>query len=545
MSNLTAPGAPFEIHEGTALGRPMRLFRNAPDNLLAFFEQSRRHSAASFIVDGDRSLNYADAFRRVDALAAWLQAHYPDIRGQRVAISMQNRAEWMLAFVSAVMVGAVPVLVNSRLSGAEMRAAVEKLDVTLAFADTRRTKALQEAGWAAPLLDLESAWPADAFDGKKASTDFAPHADDDAAILFTSGTTGEVKGVVLTHRALVTGIMSVQLSGAMILHKMAERYNMAPEQLVASTPQSCNLLVAPLFHVSGLSLFLSSMVSGGKLVVMQRWDPAAALELVGREKITAFSGVPTMLWDVLNRAEIAGADISTLTSVSTGGQALPLNLIASITNACPKALLGSGYGLTETSGAVAMAVGDDFVGRPGSAGRLLDLAEMRVIDSHGKELPAGSVGEIVVRGPMVMRDYWSGGGVDAEGWFATGDIGRVDEEGFVYLIDRKKDMIISGGENIYCAEIERVIGLLPEVLEVATFGVPDERLGERLVAQIVIAPEVSLGPEYVSDHVAQQLGAYKAPSEVRFQNDPLPRTDSGKINKLILRAQWPQEEGVA
>lgn len=544
MSGLTAPGAPFEIYEGAALGRPMRLFRHAPSNLQTLFTHTRRHADLPFLVEGDQALSYADTYHRIDALAAWLQAEYPDLRGQHVAIAMQNRIEWIVAFVAVVLVGAIPVLVNSRLSGAEMRSAADAVGVRLAFLDGRRIAALRDAGWGVPLIDLVDEWPAAAFAGKQPVVDLGAQSDDDAAILFTSGTTGDVKGVCLTHRALITGIMSVQLSGAMILHNMAKQYGLPPEQLLAAMPQPCNLLVQPLFHVSGLSLFLGGMASGGKLVVMQRWDPASALELIAREKITAFSGVPTMLWDVLNRAEIAGADISSVTSVSTGGQALPLNLISSILAACPKALLGSGYGLTETSGAVAMAVGEDFVGRPGSAGRLLELAEMRVVDGDGRTLPEGSVGEIVVRGPMVMRDYWSGGGVDADGWFATGDIGRVDEEGFVYIIDRKKDMIICGGENIYCAEIERVIGLIPEVLEVATFGVPDERLGERLVAQIVLPEGVVLPGVQIVEHVSAQLGAYKAPTEVRFQIEPLPRTGSGKINKLILRAQWPQAEGV-
>lgn len=545
MSVLTATGAPFEIIEGNALGRKMRLFRHAPSAMQTFFDAARRHGDRLFLVDGEQRLSYAEAFARIDALAAWFASEFPGQQRRPVMIAMQNRAEWMIGFVALTLAGALPVLVNSRMSGAEMRAAGEMIGATLAFADGRRKAALLDAGWPGPVIDLAAEWPAGSYAAAAPPAIAPPAPDDDAAILFTSGTTGAMKGVALTHRSLITGIMSVQLSGAMILQQIAERHGLSPQDILARQPQSANLLISPLFHVSGLSIFLGGMASGGKLVVMQRWDPAVALTLIAAERITAFSAVPTMMWDILHRAGIGGVDISSLTSIATGGQGLPLNLLSEIRKACPAALLGSGYGLTETSGAVAMAVGEDFTSRPESAGRLLDLAEIRVLDEAGGVLPVGATGEIAVRGPMVMRDYWAGGGVDGDGWFRTADIGRVDAEGYIYIVDRKKDMVISGGENIYCAEVERAISLIPEVLEVATFGVADERLGERLVAQIVVGADAVLSDAAVQAHVTRSLAAYKAPTRILFQAEPLPRTGSGKINKQILRAQWPQDEGVS
>ena len=234
--------------------------------------------------------------------------------------------------------------------------------------------------------------------------EIAPAAPDDpAAILFTSGTTGRVKGAVLSHRNLITGLMSVQLAGLMVLQNAAQQYGVPVETILANRPQYATLLVYPLFHISGLgSAFLSPMLSGGKVVIMRRWEPEEALRLIAAERVTALNGVPTMLWDVLNRAKIDAVDISSLNNIGTGGQALPINLLKAVQAAVPNAFLGTGFGLTETSGAVAMALGADFLRKREAAGRVLELAEARVLDASGKVLPPGAIGEIAVRGPMVI-----------------------------------------------------------------------------------------------------------------------------------------------
>jgi acyl-CoA synthetase (AMP-forming)/AMP-acid ligase II len=259
------------------------------------------------------------------------------------------------------------------------------------------------------------------------------------------------------------------------------------------------------------------------------------------------SAVPTMLWDLLHNAALHDADISSLSNVASGGQGLPLNLLAAVQGAMPRAFLGTGFGLTETAGAIAMATGPDFLRQPGSSGRVLALADVRVHADDGTILPTGSTGEIAVRGPMVMQGYWNRPAetaevLDSEGWFRTGDIGYVDDEGYIFIVDRKKDMVISGGENIYCAEVERVISSLPHVGEVAAFGLPDDRMGERLVTVIV---GTGLSADAVCAHVAAHLAAYKTPTQIAFTTTPLPRNAVGKIDKIALRAAWPQLTGAA
>ena len=349
---------------------------------------------------------------------------------------------------------------------------------------------------------------------------------DPCTILFTSGTTGQIKGAVLSHRNMITGMLSVQLSGVMIAQRMADQYGMPLDQLMARMPQQAVLLVYPLFHISGLgSAFLSPMFSGSKVVIMRRWDAQKALRLMAEEKVSMFTGVPTMIWDVLHTAQLAGSDLSSLTNVASGGQALPVNLLQEIRAACPQAAMGTGYGMTECAGSVAQAVGEDFVRKPSAAGRVLPMVDMRTQGPLGAVLPRGEVGEISVRGAMVMQGYWNrpeetAAVLGAEGWLSTGDVGYVDDEGYVFIVDRKKDMVISGGENIYCAEVERVLGELPGVTECAAFGIPDERLGEALVAVVVATGQSEDG---IIREVGERLARYKAPQRVVISSETLPR----------------------
>ena len=361
------------------------------------------------------------------------------------------------------------------------------------------------------------------------------------AILFSSGTTGRVKGAVLSHRNLITGLLSVQLSGVMILNRMADQYGMPADQLMAQMPQQAVLLVYPLFHISGLgSAFLSPLMSGSKIVIMRRWDAQEALRVIAEERVTMFTGVPTMLWDVLNTAKLADADLSSLTNIASGGQALPVNLLQEMRATCPQAAMGTGYGMTECSGAVAQSVGEDFVRKPASAGRVLPLVDMRILGPSGEDLPRGEPGTITVRGAMVMRGYWNrpeetAAALSADGWLDTGDVGYVDDEGYVFIVDRKKDMVISGGENIYCAEVERIMGEMAGITECAAFGIPDERLGELLVAVVVAQ---GLDEDAIRHEVGERLARYKAPGRVAFASETLPRNAVGKVDKIALRGRW-------
>lgn len=538
---LTAPGAPFEIGERDGL----RQFLRAPVDLNAMIETARVHGAKAFIVeeadDGtDRRLSFDEVFALRDRLVPLLQIH----RGERVAICMRNRTEWIVGFLAVVKAGGIAALLNSRGSPAELVAMIHEVTPELVLADGERARLIREGGYTGRMFDLTRPYDDAEIERRGHVPADAPGAagpDDACVILFTSGTTGRVKGAVLSHRNLITGLVSVQLSGMQVLHAMAERLGMPVQDMLQHMPQQAAILVYPLFHISGLgSAFLSPLLAGSKLIVMRRWVAVKALRYVAEEKVTMFTGVPTMLWDVLQNARAQNADLSSLRNIASGGQALPVNLLNEMRELCPQAMMGTGYGMTECSGAIAQAVGEDFIRQPTAAGRVLPLVDVKIVGTDGSSLPVGQAGEIVVRGAQVMQGYWNrpddtAAVLSPDGWLNTGDVGLLDEEGFVFIVDRKKDMVISGGENIYCAEVERVLGEMPHVTECAAFGIPDDRLGEMLVC-VVRARDTS--EDAVIRWVAERLAKYKAPGHVAFATESLPRNHVGKVDKVALRARW-------
>lgn len=534
VAALTGAGAPFELIDLVIGGVPMRGFRRAETGLAALFAGFALHAGQVFIVEGDRRLTYGDVSAAAARLAAELIATGIG-RGERVALAMRNSAEWMVGFVAVVSCGAIPALVNSRGTVIEMQAAIELVEAKLVLADDRRAAMLAPGNTPClvPTIDTSPDGP------PLPVPDAGP--DEPAMILFTSGTTGRAKGATLTHRAALTGLLLSQMAGAMIGLRM-----MGASALSAPRPQSVALLAFPLFHVSGChSIFLAGLASGGRLVVIPKWDAGAVLRLIEREGVTSFSGSPTMVWDLLEARDAVGADLSSLVSVSTGGQAQPLNLLDAVVNAFPRAIVGTGFGATETAGAIAMHTGSDYLANPRAAGRVLPLATVRIHGPEGAELPAGTAGEIVVRGPMVMDGYWNDAAATAramrDGWLRTGDIGMLDVEGNLTILDRLTDMVISGGENIYCAEVEAALQHYPAVAEAAAFGVVDERLGERLVATVRAHPGTKIDITALCAAVAERLADYKRPTEIIVTLDGLPRNAVGKVDKRVLRAAHHRE----
>lgn len=534
---VTAPGTPFEIGEIDGV----RMFANAPEDLNSLIESARRFDDRTFIVDfddvlGERRFTYTQIFAWRDRLAARLGIS----RGDRVAICMRNRAEWMVAFLAVIRAGGIAAVLNSRGSADELLGMIDDVTPALVIADTERGDVLRGGGYQGPLLDA-----ADGSDDTGAQLPEAVAAlpTEGCAILFTSGTTGRAKGAVLSHRSLITGLLCTQLTGVMVMHNMAAQYGIAVETVMAQAPVPAALLVYPLFHISGLgSGFLAPMLSGGKIVIMRRWDAAEAVQLIERENITQLASVPTMLWDMVHSAHLNAKDLSSLRNIGSGGQALPLNLLEAVRQLCPQAMIGVGYGMTETSGSIAQAVGEDFLRESASAGRVLPLVDVKILHADGSLCGPNESGEILVRSAMIMNGYWNRPEDTArarseDGWLYTGDIGYQNEQGYLFIVDRAKDMVISGGENIYCAEVERVMSELSQVSECATFGVPDDRLGERLVA--VVHAE-GLDEQAVIQWVGERLARYKAPTRVAFIDGPLPRNAVHKIDKLALRALWPQ-----
>jgi len=529
LDAITAAGSPFEL---TSVGGVKR-FANAPQNLDQFISSAQRHGDKTFIVEDDRRLSFTETFALRDALAVELRIE----PGDRVALCMRNRAEWLVGYMAVVRAGGVVALINSRGSPEELTTAVNSVEAHTVLADGRRANLLHEGGYTGRVIEARDFPPAGA------SFDPPPPAgpEDPAAILFTSGTTGRVKGAVLSHRNVITGIMSMQMAGMMVLHNTAQKMGMKPEQLLAHIPPQAVLLVYPLFHISGMgAAFLSPLIAGSKVVILPKWDASNAARVIADEKITMLSAVPTMLWDMLREAQEGEVDLSCLTNIGTGGQALPINLLDAMRELCPQAVMGTGYGLTETTGSVAMAVGEDFLRNRASAGRVTPLVEMQIIGADDTKLPTGEAGEIVVRSAQVMQGYWNMPDETAEvlsgdGWFRTGDVGYLDEEGYVFIVDRKKDMVISGGENIYCAEVERVLSELPQIAECATFGIPDDRLGELLVA---VVKSDGINEAAIINHVGKRLAGYKAPARVAFVSNALPRNHLDKIDKIVLRDRW-------
>lgn len=546
LARVTGPGSPFEI--GVVDG--LRQFVAAPTDLGLLIESARRFGTRTCVVDFDsagveRRLNY-------DQLLTWRDQLVPLLhiaRGDRVAIAMRNRAEWLVGFLAVIKAGGVAVLANSRGSGPELLAMLDEVDPAVVLADTDRAVAIRDAGYTGRVLDLTKPFGAEEL--ARRSEEAVPDNDiaqptDPCAILFTSGTTGRVKGAILSHRNVITGLMSTQMSGMVVLSNMAAQMGIPVETLIAQLPQQASLLVYPLFHISGLGAgFLSPFLSGGKVVIMRRWDPEEAARLIAAEQISMFSAVPTMLWDILHRARVKGASLVSLRNIGSGGQALPVNLVEEVHALCPHAQIGTGYGMTECSGAIAQAVGPEFMARPAAAGRVLPMVEVRIEGPDGTILPPSKTGEIVVRGAQVMSGYWNrqeetAAVLTPDGWLRTGDVGMVDEDGYIFIVDRKKDMVISGGENIYCAEVERVLGQIPGLTECAAFGLPDERMGERLVA-VVIAPDIDEAG--VIEWVATHLARYKAPTRVAITTTTLPRNALGKVDKIALRKLWPALSG--
>ena len=538
---VTAPGTPFELTERDGL----RQFANAAPDLNLMIEHARRHGDKTFLVDfssdgAERRLTFEQVFAWRDQLAPMLHIR----RGDRVAICMRNRAEWIVAFMAVMKAGGIAAVLNSRGSPAELVAMIDDVTPELVLADSRRAALIREGGYQGRMLDLTKPFEGQEIERRAGEAMPDPGLArplDPATILFTSGTTGRVKGAVLTHRSLITGLMLMQLSGVMVLHNMARAHGIPAETLMANLPQQAVLLVYPLFHISGLgAAFLSPLFAGSKIVIMRRWDAQEAVRLIAREAVTMFTGVPTMLWDILHRARTDQLDLASLRNIGIGGQALPVNLVDEVHAVCPHAQIGTGYGMTECSGAIAQAVGEDFIRNRASAGRVLPLAEVRIVAPDGTVLPTGESGEIQLKGAMVMAGYWNrpeetAAAFTEDGWLRTGDVGYVDAEGYIFIVDRVKDMVISGGENIYCAEVERVMGEIPGVGECAAFGIPDERLGELLVA--VVKGE-GLTEQAVIERVGERLARYKAPGRVAIVSQPLPRNDVGKVNKVALRAAW-------
>jgi len=545
---LTAPGSPFEIEEVEVRGTTTAVWKNAFPHLRAIVEHSRQFAERDYLVYEDQRLSYEQHYQQVVALAHALIEDYGITKGDRVALAMRNYPEWPVIFWATVSIGAVIVPLNAWWTGAELEYALEHSGARLVFTDAERAQALSDAPTRIATLEkmikLRSSDQAlVAFDefaplisGANAEQtmpdiDLAP--DDDASIFYTSGTTGRPKGAVNTHR----NICSNQLSGVYLRVRTEYRYGREPVQ---PTEQMGQLISAPLFHVTGsLAMLCGSTLMGNKIVFMYKWDADAAIRLIEKEKLNAFGGVPSMPLQVLESSIFANHDTSTIRTILFGGAPPAPELAARVKAAFPNSSASNGYGLTETSALSTVNVAEDYIARPESVGLSAPICHIKIIDSDGVECPAGGVGEICVKGPQVIKGYWNNPEATAktiiDNWLHTGDLGYVDAEGFLYVVDRIKDMLLRGGENIYCIEVESALFNHPDVIDAAVVGIPHKILGEEVGAVVQLRAGASFKPEDLQAHVASQIAAFKVPVRIEQHHEPLPRNANGKIMKPAVK----------
>ena len=550
IRNFTGPGATYELVPEDVDGTTIRVFRNAPPNLRELYAGAREAFADRdcYVFQGER-YSYADAWRFAAQVANRLQEAGVR-RGDRVGIAMRNYPEWIFAFMGITSVGAVAVAMNAWWTGEELRYGIENSGLKLLFLDRER---LERAASHASELGVDLVAVRCDADGYRRWEDFIggapermPEPDtapgDNALILYTSGSTSHAKGVLSTHRAIIHALLGWECAAALAAELL-------PSPVSDDIPSM--ILTVPLFHVSGLNVqLLSSFRHGRKLVGMYKWDPEEALKLIEAERVTQFNGVPTMSWELVQSPNFDRYDTSSLKTMGGGGAAMAPQHARQINGRMANGSAGTGYGLTETNGLATTISGEALLQRPRSCGRPTPpIVEIRIADDDGRPLARGQTGEIWIRGPMNFRGYWN----DAEGtraalsdgWVHTGDVGHMDEEDYLFITDRAKDIVIRGGENIGCQEVEAVIYEHPGVYECAVFGLPDERFGETTAAVVMRKPGSALTDGDVKAHVAEHLARFKVPEHVGIRDEQLPRIASGKIFKRGLREQVIAERGIA
>jgi acyl-CoA synthetase (AMP-forming)/AMP-acid ligase II len=549
-SVLTAPGSETEIVSESIAGRPVRIWKNAPKTFSELLVHASNFGQAIFLVQDAHRISY-DAFARaVQTLAGELKASGLK-SGDRVAIAMRNLPEWPVVFFAVVSIGAVAVPLNAWWTARELTHALKDSASILLFVDDERWQVLKDE---AILSGLDRVFVCRAKETRKGTISLesligspekwallppylakidGTDPEDPATILYTSGTSGLPKGAIGTHRNLLTCILSMRY----LAMRAALRAGIEP----APASPKVLLLVIPLFHVTGLAAnLLPHMWIGSKVVLMGRWNATDALALIKAEQVTVTGGVPTIPVQLLSETASGNVDISSLEVLTYGGAPAPPTLasqIAGLGHCVP----GNGWGMTETSATVTGHFGEDYVQRPESAGPAVPVAELRIVGDSG-DLPSGEVGELWVRGPQVVQGYWNKTAETAEtfvdGWVKTGDLCRIDSEGFLYVVDRVKDVIIRGGENIYSVEVESALLMHPAVNEVAVFGVPHPDLGEVPVAVVQLPNDSELNEATLREWLGSHLAKFKIPTAIDIQSVPLPRNENGKILKKVIREQW-------
>lgn len=557
-ARITAPGMPCEVIDTVIGGRACKTWKNAPPSLGAVLAWSRTHGQKIAFVHADERVTFEAHYRAASAFARHLFEAGVQ-KGDRVAIVMRNLPEWPVVFYGAAAIGAIVTPLNAWWTGPELAYAVQDSGASVLILDGERharfgaelrvcpaVRRIHVSRPIAPLTDGREIDLADVIGAPDAWSDLldlgpppvAVDPDDDATLFYTSGTTGRPKGVLSTHRATNANIITALSAN----HRAFVRRGETPPVPGPDTPQPSGLISVPFFHVTGCVAILNPSLFGGvKLAMMRKWDAVEAFGLIEREKLAAAGGVPTVAWQLIEHPERDRFDLSSLVSLAWGGAPSAPELVRRIKEVFPASHPGQGWGMTETSGTFSGHSAEDFEHRPDSCGPASPVGVLEIRDATDgvTRLPTGQVGELWAYGPMVAKGYWNQPEATAatfvDGWVRTGDLARLDDEGFCYIVDRAKDMLIRGGENIFCIEAENVLYDHPDVMDAAVFGLPHPTLGEEPAAAVALKSGSMLDEAALIAFARATTAAYKVPVRIAIQHEPLPRNPNGKILKAELK----------
>ena len=558
---MTAPGAKFEMEEKVINGIRLRIYKHAPLTLRDVVLNSKQWDFREYLVFEDERITYAAHYKAVAHLARRLREDFGVQKGDRVAVVMRNYPQWAVGFWAALAIGAIATPLNSWWTGEELEYGLADSGARVAIVDPEKLERIRDHlptltqlktvivarggdDEADPrIVSLEKligsarAW-ASLPDIEMPAAEVGP--DDDATIMYTSGTTGKPKGALATHRGIISNVFNGMACQARHFVRQGQS---PPVRDPLNDPPRIPLLAIPFFHATGaFSNLVPVIMNADKIVTMYKWDPGEALEIIEREKVTMIGGVPAIAWQVLEHPDRDKYDLSSIQFVAYGGAPSAPELVATIKRRFPNGLASNGWGMTETCAASCVNFGKDYEVRPDSCGAPAPAMDFKIVGSNGETLGPNQVGELWVKGPNNCKAYWNKPEATAktyiDGWVVTGDIGRMDEEGFVFLLDRAKDMLIRGGENIYCIEVESALYDHPAIMDAAVVGIPHKVLGEEVGAVVQVKPDMEVTADELRRFTAQKIAAFKVPVDIQIQRDPLPRNANGKIMKSELRTRF-------
>ncbi len=546
---ITGPGGPIQVGSVERFGQQLPFITNAPTNLadyVAFF--AAQHGDATFLVEGDERLSFKQVYVAARQVAAGLIDGHGVQRGDRVGLAMRNANAWCVAYIGILLAGGCATLLNGWWQGGELAAGITDSEAKLVIADEQRAARLEEVEHGAKVITLDIRQPIDqaiapltGAGGSAATTLPVLTGQDLATILFTSGSTGQSKGAFSRHEAICQAIFNYVTQTASIVHLLTEDGLM-------SDIQPATLICTPLFHVTAeVPVFLQSFALGRKLVLMPKWNADEAMRLIQDEKCNYFVGVPLMSYEILVSPNRKNYDLSTCKSYAGGGAPRPPEHVRRLASEMGEAKPLLGYGLTETNAVGCGIINENYVAKPLSTGPASKpLVDMAILDDNGNELPQGAIGEVCIRSVANFSGYWNNEAATKaaffdNGYFRSGDLGYVDEDGYLFIVDRKKDIIIRGGENISCQEVEAAIYEHADANECAVFGLPDERLGEVVGAVVWVKPGSSVTAEDMCSFLSARLAPYKVPCKIWMASDALPKLGSEKIDKVSLRNHYRAE----